>query len=191
VKKTFLSIATSFLLLTSGTNTQVQAMEALDPQTLSVSDISVVAVCDGHELSLHDINGERLAPDRIALHLAVISARCSSASPRAAQLRIAGNLNAWLTYKPSSGVLYVSASANSLVRGNYRISCIYRREPVSGAPGAWQDCTAVSGYSTTYLSTSTISFCPVPGTRWHEVATLSRPTSTTILMSVDAWETAY
>jgi hypothetical protein len=44
VKKTFLSIATSFLLLTSGTNTQVQALEALDPQTLSVDDISVVAV---------------------------------------------------------------------------------------------------------------------------------------------------
>lgn len=190
MNKSFVIAAVSLLLSALGPSPSVQAAENFDPQFLSTSDFSVISVCEGHELSLIDGNGSRLSADAIKFDLAVISPRCS-ATTQNPSARLAGILTAWLTYKPSSGVLYVSASANSLIRGDYQISCLYRREPVSGEASPWQDCTAISGYSTTFLSTAVISFCPVPNSRWHEIATLSRPGSTRILKSDDAWVVTY
>ena len=190
VKKVLLILSLCFLFPFSAA-TPAHANANLEPKTLFKSDASVVTVCEGNELSLLNRDGIRLPIESIAINISVISSRCGKAPLSNPQLRIAGYLAARLNYVASTGLLFISADASSLVRGNYTISCIYRVEPVSGRSGPWQDCTAISGYNTTYLSTATIVFCPVPGTRWHAIATLSRPTSTNVLLTDDAWETAY
>lgn len=189
--KKLLLIFSACILLPFSPVTPARASGILNPTILFNSEASVVTVCEGNDLSLLSHDGSRLPIESIALNISVISSRCGTMPLTTPQLRFAGYLSARLTYVASTGLLYISADASSLVRGNYRISCIYRVEPVSGRNGPWQDCTPVNGYNTTFLSTATIIFCPVPGTRWHETATLSRPNSTKILRTDDAWETAY
>lgn len=190
VKKILLLLSV-LILFPFSTETPARAGGILDPTILFNSEASVVTVCEGNDLSLLNRDGSRLPIESIAINISVISSRCGTMPLTTPQLRFTGYLAARLNYVASSGFLFISADASSLVRGNYRISCIYRSEPVSGKSGAWQDCTAINGYSTTFLSTATITFCPVPGTRWHAIATLSRPTSTKILLTDDAWETTY
>ncbi|MBG6060185.1 hypothetical protein RCH16_003661 [Cryobacterium sp. MP_M5] len=80
------------------------------------------------------------------------------------------NVVAYLTYQNTW--MGINAYANSIPSGTHTLSCIYRNEPISGSSGSWMSCGSPVSGSASYLTTSTTSFCPVPGTRWHAFASL-------------------
>lgn len=161
------------------------------PAGTAFADDSVITVCEGNDVSTVAPDGTALGDAELQEVIRQVERVCEpptaarNASPLAASTYY--NVVALITNSP--GKMGINGYANSLPFGSYKVGCIYRVEPVSGTAGSWMSCGAITIVNNTYGSTSTVMFCPVPGTRFHARATLDTM-SNGWLADDDAWAVA-
>ncbi len=186
---TSLAIAAAWVVIPLGT--------AVADETDQVTEEVPVVVCQNNSVSTTDEDGEPLDEARLEQIVAEVQQICDeqqaedpedssdeSVTPFAAKTYY--NVRALITYRGST--MGINGYANSLPYAKYSLSCIYRAEPVSGAAAAWQSCGAVTGKATS-LTTSTVLFCPTPGTRFHARATLYNGSGSQLTYD-DEWKIA-
>ncbi|MGO3269979.1 hypothetical protein ACTXM3_18225 [Glutamicibacter arilaitensis] len=172
------------------------------PVSATSSKAGSVKVCDGNTVRPTDAAGNPLPKRVLKLMLKQVSQICDETSSEGvddkdifaqsdSDVELFGDfgyayLAAYATYRADTLSVYFTAAASSIPSGYHSLSCIYRQEPTSGGYGAWQSCGASSG-SGTYLTTSTASFCPIPGTRWHAHAALYKGYDDVLKQTDDDW----
>lgn len=129
-----------------------------------------VEVCPGNYVRVVDADGAPLSPDVVAGMTRVVLSDCSDKPIFG--IRTVGNVLANIHYNATNGVLYINGVANSLIRGNYQLACVYALEPIRTGATHWIDCGTLTKYGVSSIVTPTTIFCPAPSTRWHAKTSL-------------------
>lgn len=157
---------------------------AITPASFAQTGVDEVEVCPGQHLSTIGAEGTPLSQESLAIATATVASICDPTPIRSA--RIIGNVLANLHYSASTDSVFVNGIANSLKFGNYQLACVYAFEPIRTGATHWHDCGTLTKYGVRSIITSTVVFCPAPGSRWHARATLFN-LSGKALLSDDKW----
>ncbi|WP_160074607.1 hypothetical protein [Pseudoclavibacter sp. 8L] len=126
--------------------------------------------CQNRTVSPVDVAGQAVPAAQVVLMEKQVADYCNSGGSteetrNRSRAAYSGHVSAYITANP--GDMRISGYAAGLPNVGHEISCTYKK---SG--GSWMSCG--HGVGQTFLSTSTVKFCPVKGTSWTAIATVYR-----------------
>lgn len=147
-----------------------------------VNESDTILVCEGEALSTLDASGQPLSRDELTVQIQMVQDTCDGGESRVQPFGFDyAYLAARVTYNSTTASIFFSSDASSIPSGLHTLSCTYRLEPTSGSAGVWHSCGTNSGPGSS-LMTMTVSFCPVPGTRWHVMAGLYKGSGSSVTL---------
>jgi hypothetical protein len=160
----------SFLTAVAITSALLAVASAPFSTTAHAATTDEIEICPDNFLKTVDENGAPLDSAVLDILSKTVLSECTQQPFRST--RIVGNVLANMHYSSTNDALYINAIANSLIRGNYSLACIYALEPIQTGATHWSDCGTLTKYNAISIITPTTIFCPLPSTRWHARASL-------------------